>query len=190
MRDMYVDIDSYGKTKLNHAYAYGGAQLAIKTINQNFGTTIRDYATVDFFTLGKIIDVLGGITLDIKQEEISNVNSCTIVEGSDTEGEEQKYITTAGEQLVTGNQAVSYARIRYVGNGDFERTERQRKVLSLIIDKLQKKGITAVPALASKIFPLVETSMDKQTILNLALDYFKSGEFTFEQERFPVDGYY
>lgn len=179
MRDMYVEIEGYGNTKLNHAYAYGGATLSIKTINQNFGTNIRDYAMVDFFTLEKIINVLGGVTVDVKQEEIpyieENINEEEI---------------TAGEQLLTGSQAVSYSRIRYVGNGDFERTERQRKVLSLVMDKAIEKGVSAVPSLVSEILPLVETSMDKQTILNSALDFFKAGEMTCEQVRFPVDGYY
>jgi len=180
MRDMYVDIEDYGSTKLNHAYAYGGAPLAIKTINQNFGTNIRDYGTVGLYTLEKIIDVLGGVTIDVKEEEIPCIASYT----GKTE------ITEAGEQLLNGNQAVAYASIRYVGNGDFERTERQRKVLSVIIDKAKRKGITAVPGLISEILPLVETSIDNQTILDMAVDYFKAGDITFEQERFPVDGYY
>jgi LCP family protein required for cell wall assembly len=180
MRDMYVKMEGYGSTKLNHAYAYGGATLSIKTINQNFGTNIRDYAMVDFFTLEKIIDVLGGVTINVKQEEIRYVN----------ENINKVKITTSGEQLLTGNQAVSYSRIRYVGNGDFERTERQRKVLSLVMDKAIEKGVSAVPSLVYEILPLVETSMDKQTILNSALDFFKAGEMTFEQVRFPVDGYY
>lgn len=182
MRDMYVDIEGHGKTKLNHAYAYGGAPLAIKTINQNFGTNIRDYAMVNFLTFEKIIDVFGGVIIDIKQEEIPYVNkniNCI-----------EENITQAGEQLLTGNQAVSYARIRYLGNGDFDRTKRQRKVLSVIMDKAKEKGITAVPDLVSEVLPLIETSMDKKTILNLAIDYFKADVMTFEQERFPVDGYY
>lgn len=190
MRDMYVDIEGHGKTKLNHAYAYGGAPLAIKTINQNFGTNIRDYVTVDFLNFEKIIDALGGVTINIKQEEIPYINSCTIIKEAKVKSKERNLITKAGEQLLSGNQAVAYTRVRYVGNGDFERTERQRKVLSIIVDKIKEKGITTVLGLSSEILPSVETSMDKQTILNLAVDYFKADEMTLEQERFPVDGYY
>lgn len=181
MRDMYVDIEGYGKTKLNHAYAYGGAPLALKTINQNFGTDIRDYAMANFLTFEKIIDVLGGVTVDIKEDEIPYINENISCDTSD--------ITNSGEQLLNGNQAVSYARIRYLGNGDFDRTNRQRKIIAEIIDKAKEKGVTAVPTLISEVLSLVETSMDKQTILNLAIDIYMAGDMTLEQERFPIDGY-
>lgn len=180
MRDMYVFIEGYGQTKLNHAYAYGGASLAIKTINQNFGTNIRDYAAVDFSTLEKIIDILGGVTINIKQEEISEINTIN----------SNAKITNSGKQLLNGKQAVAYSRIRYVGNGDFERTERQRRVLLEILRKAKETEITTLPDLASEILPLVETSMEKQTILDMSADFFKAGEMTYDQERFPINGYY
>lgn len=180
MRDMYVFIEGYGQTKLNHAYAYGGASLAIKTINQNFGTNIRDYAAVDFSTLEKIIDILGGVTINIKQEEISEINTIN----------SNAKITNSGKQLLNGKQAVAYSRIRYVGNGDFERTERQRRVLLEILRKAKETEIASLPDLASEILPLVETSMEKQTILDMSADFFKAGEMTCDQERFPINGYY
>lgn len=180
MRDMYVDIEGYGYTKLNHAYSYGGAPLAIKTINQYFGTNIRDYIAANYIALEKIIDIMGGVYIDLKQEEISEIKACF----SDVE------ITEAGKQLLNGNQALAYSRIRYIGNGDFERTERQRKVLFEIFVKARDMGINSIPDLASEILPLVETSIDKKTILNLASDYFKSDEMDFDDERFPIDGYY
>jgi len=191
MRDMYVKIDGHGSTKLNHSYAYGGPQLAIKTINQNFGTDIRDYITVNFFTLEKIINVIGGVNINIKKEEINMLND--LVRGT-ANIEKTKYtkITQAGEQLLDGQQAVAYARIRYIGNSDFERTERQRSVLSAMITKTKEK-IKDVGVLAnfiSQVLPLVETSMDSNTILSLGMDYIKTDGLELEQERFPVNGYY
>lgn len=180
MRDMFVNIEGYGNTKLNHAYSYGGAPLAIKTINQNFGTTIRDYIAIDYLNLEKAIDILGGINIDIKSEEVAEMNVCF----SDVE------IVEAGEQLLNGNQAVAYSRIRYIGNGDFERTDRQRNVLFEIFNKAKNMEITSIFELVSEILPLVETSMDRQTIVDVAMDYFKVGNMTFDEERFPIDGYY
>ena len=181
MRDMYVAIEGYGNTKLNHAYSYGGAPLAIKTINQNFDTNIRDYIAINFEALEKIIDIVGGVYIDLKQEEIIEINSSK---------DEDVEITEAGEHLLNGKQALAYSRIRYVGNGDFERTERQRKVLYQIFVKAKDMKIDEVLNLASEILPLVETSMDKKTILTMVTDYFKSDKMTFDEERFPIDGYH
>ncbi|HEY5588967.1 MAG TPA: LCP family protein, partial [Candidatus Paceibacterota bacterium] len=75
MRDTYVEIKNHGDTKINHAYAYGGPQLAIRTLNENFDLNIRDYVTVDFFKLEKIIDTIGGVTIDVENNEISLINS-------------------------------------------------------------------------------------------------------------------
>ncbi len=86
-------------------------------------------------------------------------------------------------------QAVCYSRIRYVGNGDFERTERQRRVLSEIYYKIKELDKTKLINLILELLPLIETSMEKQTILNLALDYLNIDNMTFEHERFPTDKY-
>ncbi len=179
MRDMYVAIEGYGNTKLNHAYSYGGAPLAIKTINQNFNTSIRDYISVNFTALEKIVDLLGGVYIGLNEEELKEVN-----------GSEDVELTEAGEYLLNGEQALAYSRIRYVGNGDFERTERQRKVLYKIFVKAKDMEIKELLDLASEILPLVETSMDKKTILNMVTDYFKSDKMTFDEERFPIDGHH
>lgn len=184
MRDMYISIEGYDKTKLNHAYAYGGAELAIKTINQNFGTDIKNYAAVNFYSLEKIIDILGGVSIEIKKEEIPHINNNLLTKnGSNNE------ITVEGKQLLNGNQALAYARVRYLGNGDFDRTERQRKIIAEILNSAKEKGVTDLLKLIEEILPLIETSMDKQTIVKLSIDYLKAGKMTFEQERFPIDSY-
>lgn len=187
MRDMYVDIEGYNKTKFNHSYAYGGAPLAIKTINQNFGTDIRDYVTVDFFTLEKIIDEIGGIELDVKDTEIPLMNR-HMREVAKIEGVQGVELHHAGLQTLNGKQAVAYARIRYVGNGDFERTERQRKVLGQMVKKVEGLSKSELPGLVMKILPYVETSLDTKTIVDMGLKYLTEGINEMEQDRFPRDG--
>lgn len=187
MRDLEVSIDGHGKSKLNHAYAYGGAPLAIKTINQNFGLDIRDYVTVDFFMLAKIIDSIGGIEIDVKPGEVKHINKY-IKEVADIEKTDPPYLKTGGLQTLNGMQAVAYARIRSYGNGDFERTERQRQVLIKMIEKAKSKGVLAVPSLLMELSPYVETSLNRSDILSMAYQYFKEGNMVIEQQRFPLDG--
>lgn len=187
MRDLYVPIEGHGQTKLNHAYAFGGAELAIKTINQNFGTDIRDYVTVDFFTLEKIIDAIGGIEIDIKAEEVEFVNKF-MVETAHIQKKSITPLVKGGLQTVNGMQAVSYARIRSLGDGDFKRTERQRIVLSAMINKVQKQGQSAIPQLFLQVTPHIETSLERSDILSLGVDYYKQQPFPVEQARFPMDG--
>lgn len=189
MRDIYVDIDGYGKTKFNHAYSYGGATLAIKTINQTFGTDIRDYVMVDFFTLEKIIDKIGGVEIVVKEKEYPLINRY-MNEVAKIEGDKPVHLTRGGEQLLDGKQAVAYARIRKVGDGDFERTERQRRVLSQMLDKVQNIKKSDMPSLAMTLLPYVETSLDVNTIMDLGVAYMKSGIKGMEQDRFPRDGYW
>lgn len=189
MRDIYVPIEGYKSQKLNHAYALGGAQLAVKTINQNFGTNIRHYASVDFFALEEIIDAIGGVELPVKEKEINNINKY-IREVSNITKTKAVYLESGGEYVLTGAQALAYARIRNVGDGDFERTERQRRVLTQMILKGKEKGLTLIPDLVMKVLPLVETNLTKSEILELSVDYFKSQPMEIEQNRFPLDGRY
>lgn len=189
MRDTYVEVPGYGKTKITHAYAYGGPQLAIKTLNQNFNLNIKDYVTVDFFSLEKIIDCMGGVTIDVKKEEIPQING-GMSEVAGIEKETIPTISQPGNVLLNGMQAVAYSRIRYVGNNDFERTERQRKVLTQLLNKIQDAGITRYPSLVSTLLPYVETSMSKADILATGTSLLSSGIRTIDQERFPVDGYW
>jgi len=188
MRDSYVNVDGYGMTKLGHAYIYGGAQLAIKTINQNFDLNITDYVTVNFNQLAEVIDALGGVEIDITEAERASAN-VNIREVAILNGDEggADYIEAAGLQTLSGSQAVGYARIRNVGNSDFERTERQRLVLNKLFDKALKLGPTQYPAVLAKILPLVQTSLTNSEILSIGFNALKGGTPAFEQARFPLD---
>ena len=173
MRDSYVAIEGHGDDKINHAYAFGGPQLAIKTLNENFDLNIDDFVSVNFTTLPKIIDMLGGVTIDITSEEVSHIPG----------------IDAAGTYTLTGKQALAYSRIRYATGGDYVRTDRQRTILSKVFEKILCINVTQYPSLLSEILPMVQTNLDYSEILNLGNEVLKMGITTLEQERFPRDGY-
>ncbi|WP_163195300.1 LCP family protein [Clostridium thermarum] len=193
MRDMIVDMEGHGpmegqkQDRLNHTYAYGKAALTVKTVNENFKTNIKDFIKVDFFGMEKIIDYVGGVEIDLKQSELSVLNGY-IKEVSKIEKDDNPpYIENSGKQLLNGRQAVAYARIRYVGNGDYERTSRQRRVLEAIINKLTKLNPLELNNAIGEMLPYVETSLDKGTIIGLAKDFVTSGMSKVEQLRLPLD---
>lgn len=195
MRDMLVDMEGKGPMKglnqdrLNHAYAYGGAALTVKTVNENFKTDIKDFVKIDFFGLEKIIDAVGGVEIEVKQSEVTYLNNY-IGEVSKIEKDDNPpYVKQAGKQLLNGRQAVGYARIRYVGNGDYERTARQRKILSLLVEKLSKLSILELNSVIGEMLPHVETSLEKSEILDLAKDVALGGIRKVEQLRLPLDKY-
>ncbi|MBU3205246.1 LCP family protein [Clostridium algidicarnis] len=189
MRDSYVNIDGHGKDKLNHAHAFGGPELALKTINQNYKLNVKDYVSINFSNMEKLIDALGGVTVDVKKEEIEQINLYVKDLNLSNNGS-SGYISKAGSQKLNGVQALAYTRIRYVGNGDFERTDRQRVVLNSMFETIKSSGVSQYPSIVSKLLPLVETSLSKTDILKLGTEVMVNGKMTIEQERFPVDGYY
>jgi polyisoprenyl-teichoic acid--peptidoglycan teichoic acid transferase len=188
MRDTYVKIKDHGETKINHAYAYGQAQLAVRTLNENFDMNIRDFIAVDFEELGDIIDALGGVEINVKENEIPFING-GMSEVAAIEHKKITDVTKTGNQTLSGMQAVSYSRIRHTGDGDFERTERQRTVLTALFNKIKSGGATQFSSSVSKLLPFVETSMSSMDIIKLGTSAFISGATNLEQERFPIDGF-
>ena len=137
MRDSYVEIPDHGWGKLNSAYTFGGADLLLDTIQQNFGIKLDRYVFVSFFSFINIVDAVGGIDLDISNEEAQGMTD-PMAEQNKYLGNKKgtDYLKKGGKKLhVNGNQALAYARLRYVGNADFERTERQRLVINKIFEK-------------------------------------------------------
>ncbi|MBQ7054363.1 MAG: LCP family protein [Oscillospiraceae bacterium] len=189
MRDSLVDIPGYGKYKLNGAYARGGVELAIKTINRNFKMNITDYVSLNFNQLAGIVDALGGVEVEVTEAERRNANKY-IKEMANEVGEKPDLIKKAGEVTLYGYQAVAYARIRYVGNADFERTERQREVMEKLMNKALATNPVRYPALIKSLIPMVETSLSNEEILRIAGAVVLQGKPTFEQGRFPLDGSY
>ena len=116
MTDMYLD-------KVTHAYSYGGPELAISTLNTNLDLDIKEFVTVNFEAVVEAVDALGGIELDITQEETKYINGY-IGEINHVTGHSSEKITTPGKKQVDGVQALAYSRIRYTAGGDYKRTER------------------------------------------------------------------
>ncbi len=184
-RDSYVNIDGHGYDKLNHAYAYGKEELAIKTINQNFGLDITDYAKVNFSDLEEIIDVIGGIELTIDEAEVEYINNY-VRDLSNDQGITPQYVNSSGVQTLTGLQATAYSRIRATSGGDDKRTERHRAVLTALFDKVQNLGILKLPSVINEVSPHVQTSLSTSEILSLGTKVLTSGMTDIEQLRFPL----
>ncbi len=187
MRDSYVEVEGRGKTKITEAYPYGGPQLALKTLNQNFDLDIRDFVTVDFVGLSRIIDAVGGVELEVKAGEIPEINKY-LKEVALMRKEPAVFLKKAGIQKLTGMQAVTYARIRNVGNGDFTRVERQSMVLKALANRVKELGPAKYPALLDECLPFVETSLSPLELARLSGDIVTTGLDSLEWLRFPVDG--
>ncbi|MGU9085317.1 LCP family protein [Clostridium perfringens] len=173
MRDSYVDIPGHGDDKITHAYAFGGPELAMKTLNENFNVNVEDFMAVNFTSLPEIIDKLGGVKINIIQEEIHHISG----------------ITSPGEQVLNGEQALAYSRIRYATGGDYKRTERQRVVLEAVFEKLKSTPTKEYTSLIDDFLPYIETNMSSMDMIKLATDAAPLVKGNLETARFPLDGY-
>ncbi len=188
MRDTYVEIPEFGSDKLNHSYAYGGEQLLMKTVNQNFGMDITDYILVNFHDMLSIIDSIGGIEIDVKREEFSYVNE-GVRDINEKEGLpiESGYIENFGKQILNGTQATAYARIRRVGNGDYERTDRQRLVLVTIFNKVKNTSLLNMPSMVAQLSRYFKTSLSLTEMIDLGSKILGDKIGDMKQARFPTD---
>lgn len=173
MRDSYVDIPGHGDDKLTHAYAFGGPELAMKTLNENLKVNVEDFMAVNFTSLPEIIDKLGGVKINIIPEEISHIPG----------------ITSPGEQVLNGAEALAYSRIRHATGGDYKRTERQRVVLEAVFEKLKSTPSKEYPSLIDDFLPYVETNMSSMDMMKLATNVAPLVKENLETARFPLDGY-
>ena len=192
MRDSVVDVN--GKlAKINSAYSRGGAELAIKTLNQSFALDITDYATVNFGGMADMIDMVGGVEVEVTQGEIDNtvygVNAI-IDEIARIYNVTPDYVKSPGVQTLNGIQAVAWARIRMVATAwgerdDYGRTARQRRVLEQLFSKATNMSLTEYPELIKAFLPHIETSLTYTEIIGLAPSIKGA---TMTNARLPVDG--
>lgn len=157
--------------KVTEAYFYGGPSGAVETLNKNLDLNITDYVTVDFKALANAIDALGGVTINVKSKEIDNLNK-NLQEQVEVTGIYSDGVWSAGEQVLNGTQAVAYARIRKVGNNDFERTQRQRAVISAMIKKAKESDLSTINKVINEVFPQIATNMSNKDLISLAADVF------------------
>lgn len=195
-RDTYLNLGNDSYNKCNSAYAKGGPEQAINMLNMNLDLNITDYVTVGFDGLIEVIDALGGVYIDVMEEEISHLNNYQIsIVGKTTDGktftakEGVDYIpvTSAGYQKLNGLQATAYCRIRYVGN-DFMRAQRQRTVLAEIVKEAKNVSPTKLNSILDSVLPNISTSLDVDEMVSIAADVTKysivgSEGFPFEENR-------
>lgn len=188
MRDTYVEIPGHEDHKLNSAYAFGQEELAIKTINKNFDLNIEDFVTVDFRSLPKIIEKIGGVDIEVDSSELKYINDY-IYDLNDKTGTKSPMVSSTGIQNLNGVQAMAYCRIRYTTGDDFKRTERQREVLDSMLEKMLSVSVTKYPGILSETLPMVKTNISAGDILEMATNVASIGN-NLQQGRFPMDGDY
>ena len=176
MRDQYVQIPGYMPHKLNHTYQYGGMKLLNETLMLNFGVRVDGNVEVDLSGFVKIIDLLGGVEINMTAKEAEYIGACF--------GKDMK----AGVNLLSGKEAQYYSQLREIDT-DYRRAERQRKVIMAIINKYKNKPLDELLSLTDQILPLVTTDMSNTEILGYALEIFPMlTEMEYDTMRIPVEG--
>lgn len=176
-RDTLLNVKDDTYSKANAAYALGGPAQAVNMLNTNLDLNITDYVSIDFDALVTVVDCLGGLDIPLSYAEIVHMNnycvetaeetgkSYTPVELPEPKPEDQEAIV--GTYHLNGVQATSYCRIRYTVSLDMGRTERQRRVIQMIVDKAKKAGLSTIFDIMDQVFPMVKTSVSKTEILKL-----------------------
>ena len=190
LRDIYLQIPGKNNNRLNAACAFGGPKLLMNTIEQNFKVSVDRYASVDFYVFMDIIDAVGGVTIEVTREEIPVINDY-IAELNKLRGEKEgsDYLTEPGELILNGKQALGYARNRYTGT-DFERTEKQRRVLKEAFQKIKKLNLIQLNNLLNKLLPQVTTNLTEGEIFSMILSLPGYAGYDIKQCHIPVDNSY
>lgn len=191
LRDVYVDIPGYGSNRLNAAYSYGGAELLMETIEANFDIEVNRYMQVNFEAFANLVDAVGGVDLELSNEEVLLVNGYlweyNILLGR-AEGTDYFAEDVEGEVHLNGPQALAYCRNRYIGN-DFGRTERQRKVLSAMVAKAPVVLLN-MKDVVNGVFENIATNLTKTECMQLAASAGKLLTHELVQGSIPLDGTY
>ncbi|MFA9463690.1 MAG: LCP family protein [Velocimicrobium sp.] len=189
MRDCYVDIPDHGKGKLNSAYNIGGGPLLVQTIEQNFKIAIDGYVRVDFDAFEEIVNELGGVEIELTANEASYLNRKDYISKPEFRN------VTEGLHLLNGNQALGYARVRYITgidgeHDDFGRTNRQRTVLNAIFEKYKTKNLIELVSIANSLLKHITTDLSNTKILSYVAAYVGTGTTELETFRIPMNNGY
>lgn len=188
MRDLWVTIPGRsGHAKLNAACVYGGPSLLIKTLKEHFDVDIDGYALVNLNGMADIIDILGGLRLDVTEAERKALNKGLFDLSSRSGMEELK--ESGSQVLLNGNQAVAFSRIRQI-DSDYRRTERQRDVLTALAKRLQSENGVTLLSVIPTLLQYVETDLELNELMTLAYAGLKMDMESIQQYRIPVDGTY
>lgn len=189
MRDCYVEIPGHDNNKLNAAYALGGADLLVDTVQENFKIHIDGYASVNFESFEKIVDLLGGVDIELGATEAKYLNTTNYISNPSYRN------VKAGWNTLNGNQALGYARVRKVAtlggaNNDFGRTLRHRRLLNAIFDKYKSKSIIELGTIMYDILPMIKTNLTSQQISDVIEQVVENRITTVDNYRIPVEGCY
>ncbi len=181
LRDLYVQIPGYGNSKLNHTYVWGGMELLNETLEKNFGIHVDGNLEVNFERFAQLIDLLGGVEMELRADEASYINRKLGYSG-----------LTEGMQHMAGDQALMYARIRYLdADGDFSRTNRQRKLMTSLIGEFKSASLTTILGLLEEAMPMITTDMTQAEIVGYVTELFPLlADATIVSQRIPADGAY
>ena len=180
LRDLYVTIPGYQDNRINAAYAFGGVPLLLRTLEENLGLQVDGTVEVDFDQFTGIVDIIGGVTMELRADEASLINERT---GSSL---------TEGANRLTGELALEYARIRSLdGDGDFSRTNRQRKVIQAILQEYRSADWKTVLVTLQEVLPMITTDMGTVKLMRYGLTLFPMlSDMTIVSQRIPADGTY
>ena len=190
MRDMYVQIPGYQDNRINASYAFGGAKLLAKCLYTNFGVVIDGCVEVDFSGFQEVIDTVGGIDIELTKEEADYLNKWGNWDVEDNAG---KWKLKAGKNHLNGSQALAYSRIREISNdagyGDYGRTNRQRTVLTKLMEKAKKLDMIEANAMLDQLLPLIATDLSNKQILNLTMELLpEMSKMKLNSQQIPADG--
>ena len=167
-RDTFLKISGRELDKTNHAYAFGGAQLALSTLNTNLDLNMTEFVTVNFDSLVDIVDAVDGIDMTITNAELTvGKYNDYVQKTAKIVGKSTPSISSAGKHTLNGIQATAYARLRYTAGGDYRRTERMREVLMAIVEKAKKMSVSKLTRLANTILPEVYTNIKPDEIIGI-----------------------
>lgn len=189
MRDCYVAIEGHGSNKLNAAYAFGGIDLLVDTIQKNFNIYIDGYATVNFEAFENVVNLLGGVDIELGATEANYLNTTNYISNPSYRN------VKAGWNTLNGNQALGYARVRKVvtlggANNDFGRTLRQRRLLNAIFDKYKSKNLMELVSIMYDILPEIKTNLTATQISDTLEQILENGITTIDNYRIPAEGCY
>lgn len=180
LRDTWVSIPGHGWDRINAAYSYGGIELATQTVNEVFGLTIQNYVVLEFDDLEAIIDRIGGVDVPLTKQEIRFINR---------DDPNVQIPVEEGTYHINGTQALVHCRNRWTGEGDFERTQRQRDVLFAILEATKVQMDESNPiSLLLYLMKQVDTNLKAKEVLPLGADLLKKPDITFLEESVPFEG--
>lgn len=184
LRDTWAHLPEYGWSRINTATAYGGAGLLVNTINEMLDLDIQHYVQIKFEEFSTVIDILGGIDVELTQSEINYINNKLHIEDKDWKND-----VTASPGIVhlNGKQALWHCRNRSIGNSDFARTERQRDVLEIILNNALDMDISQITKLIYEMKDHVDMNVPIDTIVTLAKDVLLNNELIIESYQIPYD---